>query len=173
VFFVFRIADVMPDDNSFNNTSSDSEGEIVKDGDDSINLRRSIFRIDDWLVFRVDPEAAALVMQLRLKWHSLFLRRMRAPIKQWSQFDESTVRAIVSILTSEEQALGLQQPAGIGQRPRPMSTETVVSSGGSQCGSAEVDQRGGLTLSCWDSVTDSFAMLSHPLQAACKGFVYI
>jgi len=45
----------------------------------------------------------------------------------------STVQ--VSVMTNEELALGLQQPAGIGQRPRPMSTETVISSGGSQPGS--------------------------------------
>jgi len=43
----------------------------------------------------------------------------------------------VGVLTNEEQALGLQQPAGIGQRPRPMSAETVVSSGGSRQGSWE------------------------------------
>ena len=27
---------------------------------------------------------------------------------------------MIAVLTNEEQALGLQQPAGIGQRPRPM-----------------------------------------------------
>jgi len=43
-------------------------------------------------------------------------------------------------LTNEELALGLQQPAGIGQRPRPMSTETVISSGGSRTGSTDADQ---------------------------------
>ena len=79
-------------------------------------------------------------MQMRQKWHSLFLRRMRAPTKPWSQFDESTVRSIVSVMTNEELALGLQQPAGIGQRPRPMSTETVISSGGSRTGSTDADQ---------------------------------
>jgi len=33
------------------------------------------------------------------------------------------VRAIISVVSSEEQILGLQQPTGIGQRPRPMSTD--------------------------------------------------
>jgi len=42
-------------------------------------------------------------------------------------------------MTNEELALGLQQPAGIGQRPRPMSTETVISSGGSRTGSTDAD----------------------------------
>ena len=117
------------------NDSSDSDTEDKEDG------RRATLKIDDWTMFRLDSDASALIIQLRLKWHSLFLRRMRAPTKLWSQFDESTIRTVVAVLTNEEQALGLQQPAGIGQRPRPMSTETVVSSGGSRRGSAtELDQ---------------------------------
>ncbi|NWT09833.1 YTDC2 helicase, partial [Vireo altiloquus] len=59
----------------------------------------------------------------RQKWHSLFLRRMRAPSKSWSQVDEATVRAVVAVLTAEEQSAGLQQPSGIGQRPRPVASE--------------------------------------------------
>ncbi|NXR39668.1 YTDC2 helicase, partial [Zosterops hypoxanthus] len=59
----------------------------------------------------------------RQKWHSLFLRRMRAPSKSWSQVDEATVRAVVAVLTAEEQSAGLQQPSGIGQRPRPVPSE--------------------------------------------------
>lgn len=68
-------------------------------------------------------QAAGLLLQLRQKWHSLFLRRMRAPSKSWSQVDEATVRAVVAVLTAEEQSAGLQQPSGIGQRPRPVPSE--------------------------------------------------
>ena len=68
----------------------------------------------------MSSQAANLAMQLRLKWHSLFLRRMRSPSKPWSQVDENVIRAVIGVLTNEEQSLGLQQPAGIGQRPRPM-----------------------------------------------------
>ena len=39
------------------------------------------------------------------------------------QVDEAVVKTIINVLTAEEQALGLQQPSGIGQRPRPMSVE--------------------------------------------------
>lgn len=35
-------------------------------------------------------------------------------------FFQAVVSAMVNVLTNEEQGLGLQQPAGIGQRPRPM-----------------------------------------------------
>jgi hypothetical protein len=58
---------------------SDSEVEERPDG------QNTTLKIDDWVVFRVDAEAAHLALQLRQKWHSLFLRRMRAPAKPWSQ----------------------------------------------------------------------------------------
>ncbi|XP_041370241.1 3'-5' RNA helicase YTHDC2-like isoform X2 [Gigantopelta aegis] len=106
--------------------SSDSESE------DSEEMKKPTLHIDEWLQFRIDPEAANLILQLRQKWHCLFLRRMRAPSKPWSQMDESVVRAVINVLTNEEQSLGMQQPAGIGQRPRPMSAETIMASGSSR-----------------------------------------
>ncbi|XP_027508299.1 3'-5' RNA helicase YTHDC2 isoform X2 [Corapipo altera] len=100
------------------NESSDSEME-----DKTANL--SLLKLDEWLHLRLDPEAADLLLQLRQKWHSLFLRHMRAPSKSWSQADEATVRTIVAVLTAEEQSAGLQQPSGIGQRPRPVASEEL------------------------------------------------
>ncbi|XP_054034566.1 3'-5' RNA helicase YTHDC2 [Dryobates pubescens] len=101
------------------NDNSDSEIE------DQTTANLSLLKLDEWLHLKLDPEAAGLLFQLRQKWHSLFLRRMRAPSKPWSQVDETTVRAIIAVLTSEEQSAGLQQPSGIGQRPRPMASEEL------------------------------------------------
>ncbi|NXU04550.1 YTDC2 helicase, partial [Buphagus erythrorhynchus] len=53
--------------------------------------------------------------------------RMRAPSKSWSQADEATIRALVAVLTAEEQSAGLHQPSGIGQRPRPPASEDHLS----------------------------------------------
>ncbi|CAK6975730.1 '-5' RNA helicase YTHDC2 [Scomber scombrus] len=80
-------------------------------------------RIDDWLVFQLDREAAGLVFELRQKWQNLFIKRIRCPSKPWSQQDEAIIRTLVSVLAAEEQGAGLQQPTGIGQRPRPMFSE--------------------------------------------------
>ncbi|XP_074426145.1 3'-5' RNA helicase YTHDC2 isoform X2 [Larus michahellis] len=103
------------------NDNSDSEME------DKTTANLALLKLDEWLHLRLDPEAACLLLQLRQKWHSLFLRRMRAPSKPWSQVDETTVRAIVAVLSAEEQSAGLQQPSGIGQRPRPMTCEDLPS----------------------------------------------
>ncbi|KAM6901867.1 3'-5' RNA helicase YTHDC2 isoform 2-T2 [Lycodopsis pacificus] len=80
-------------------------------------------RIDDWLIFQLDKEAAGLVFELRQKWQNLFIKRIRCPSKPWSQQDEAIIGTLVSVLSAEEQAAGLQQPTGIGQRPRSMSSE--------------------------------------------------
>ncbi|XP_049836121.1 3'-5' RNA helicase YTHDC2-like isoform X3 [Schistocerca gregaria] len=100
---------------------SDSEAEDRPEG------QNTTLKLDDWVVFRIDAETAHLALQLRQKWHSLFLRRMRAPAKPWSQVDEFVVKTVVGVLTAEEAALGLQQPNGIGQRPRPVSNDFCLS----------------------------------------------
>ncbi|XP_030640259.1 3'-5' RNA helicase YTHDC2 [Chanos chanos] len=99
------------------NESSDSEVE------DRSTSHLAQIKLDDWLNFKLDAETAGLVFQLRQRWQGLFLRRIRSPSKPWSQLDESTVWALVSALSAEEQSAGLQQPTGIGQRPRPMSSD--------------------------------------------------
>ncbi|NXN45667.1 YTDC2 helicase, partial [Rhinoptilus africanus] len=101
--------------------SSDSEME------DKTTANLALLKLDEWLHLKLDPEAAGLLLEIRQKWHSLFLRRMRAPSKPWSQVDETTVRIMVAILSAEEQSAGLQQPSGIGQRPRPMTWEDLPS----------------------------------------------
>lgn len=57
---------------------SDSEAEEKTEG------HRSTLKIDDWVFFNIDTEAAQLALHLRQKWHSLFLRRMKAPGKPWT-----------------------------------------------------------------------------------------
>ncbi|CAI5667703.1 unnamed protein product [Oreochromis niloticus] len=95
----------------------------LDDISDSETEDLSEIRIDDWLVFEMDREAAGLLSELRQKWQSLFIKRIRCPSKPWSQQDEAVIQTLVSVLGAEEQAAGLQQPTGIGQRPRPMPLE--------------------------------------------------
>ncbi|KAL7835114.1 hypothetical protein SRHO_G00293610 [Serrasalmus rhombeus] len=99
------------------NESSDSEME------DCSTAHLAQINIDEWLNFKLDREMADLVFQLRQRWQGLFLRRIRSPSKPWSPLDEATIRALVSVLSTEEQASGLQQPTGVGQRPKPMSSD--------------------------------------------------
>ncbi|XP_045156414.2 3'-5' RNA helicase YTHDC2-like [Mercenaria mercenaria] len=109
--------------NTEHGPTSDSENEDPEDN------KSCSLQFGDWLTFKADAESASLTLQLRQKWNSLFLRRMRAPSKPCTQMDEAVISAVVNVLTNEEQALGLQQPAGIGQRPRPMSAESIMSGG--------------------------------------------
>ncbi|XP_077318393.1 3'-5' RNA helicase YTHDC2 isoform X2 [Lithobates pipiens] len=101
------------------NDSSDSEME------DRATALLTSFKLDEWLQFKLDSEAAGLLLQLRQKWHILFMKRMRAPSKPGTQADEATLRTMITVLSTEEQAAGLHQPSGIGQRPRPISSEEL------------------------------------------------
>ena len=51
----------------------------------------STLQLSEFMGFKVEPEVASLVLQLRQKWNCLFLRRMRTPSKSWSQIDEVSV----------------------------------------------------------------------------------
>ncbi|XP_071321926.1 3'-5' RNA helicase YTHDC2 isoform X2 [Trachinotus anak] len=100
-----------------------ASGSPLDDISDSETEDLAELRIDEWLIFQLDREAAGMVFELRQKWQSLFIKRIRCPSKPWSQQDEAIIRTLVSVLAAEEQGAGLQQPSGIGQRPRPMSSE--------------------------------------------------
>ncbi|KAK4473615.1 hypothetical protein MN116_002967, partial [Schistosoma mekongi] len=75
------------------------------------------------LCFTISSNEAQMVIELRQKWHALFLRRLKNPGKQGSQQDEAVLKGLINVLTTEEKALGLRQPSGIGARPRPMVAE--------------------------------------------------
>ncbi|XP_013858223.1 probable ATP-dependent RNA helicase YTHDC2 [Austrofundulus limnaeus] len=99
---------------------NDSPEDDLSDSDTEDQVE---MKLDDWLVFQLEKQAAGLVSELRQKWQNLFIKRIRCPSKPWSQQDEAIIQTLVSALGAEEQEAGLQQPMGIGQRPRPMSSE--------------------------------------------------
>ncbi|XP_039247577.2 3'-5' RNA helicase YTHDC2-like [Styela clava] len=96
---------------------SDSEN------DDNDGSKYATLLITDWIRLKMDPQLCEMILDLRTKWYSLFLRRIRGPAKPWLPEDEAVLSTIINILSSEDQAHNLLQPSGIGQRPRPMSQE--------------------------------------------------
>uniref|UniRef100_A0A669DMK3 RNA helicase n=1 Tax=Oreochromis niloticus TaxID=8128 RepID=A0A669DMK3_ORENI len=130
----------------------------LDDISDSETEDLSEIRIDDWLVFEMDREAAGLLSELRQKWQSLFIKRIRCPSKPWSQQDEAVIQTLVSVLGAEEQAAGLQQPTGIGQRPRPIyQFSDHQSSSISSCSA---------TLDCQSDTVDHFS--SRKVLTVCQ-----
>ncbi|XP_008552870.1 3'-5' RNA helicase YTHDC2 isoform X2 [Microplitis demolitor] len=105
--------DLIYDTETVPESESDSEAEDSREG-------MTILRLDDWIALKVDYDTAKLVLYLRQKWNALFLRRMKTPNKNMTQLDELVIKSIVSIISNEEHACDLQQPTGIGQRPRPL-----------------------------------------------------
>jgi len=52
-------------------------------------------------------QVARMLCQLRIKWYSLFARRIRNSSKSWQPEDEAVLSAIINILSCEDQAIGL------------------------------------------------------------------
>lgn len=100
-----------------NSCDSDSENETKPEE------KLSMLVITDWIRLKMEPQLAEMILNLRTKWYSLFLRRIRSPAKPWPAEDEAVLSTIINILSSEDQSHNLLQPSGIGQRPRPMSQE--------------------------------------------------
>lgn len=44
----------------------------------------------------------------------------------YHQVDEAVIKTVVNVLTAEEEAVGLQQPSGIGRRPWPLNVSYNV-----------------------------------------------
>ncbi|KAI8792942.1 ATP-dependent RNA helicase YTHDC2 [Biomphalaria glabrata] len=85
-------------------------------------------KLDDWIGFDFESELEAkLAIQFRMKWHSLFLNRMKHPSKAWSLAEEAVLQTINAVLTNAEKAIGLENPIGVGQRPR--TVESLMGTG--------------------------------------------
>ena len=69
------------------------------------------FKIDDWILFTADDPALYTVAMLRVKFLVLFTKHIQIPSKSWSEADDAIVKCIANILTKEEQAVGLTNPA--------------------------------------------------------------
>lgn len=96
-------------------SDSDSEGENQKTAQDS-----SCLTLDDWTTFTADSSDSLSIYLLRQKFCALIVRRMLNPAKPMSPLDEQVLQTMVHVLGVEEKNVGLSQPSGIGQRPKPL-----------------------------------------------------
>ena len=85
------------------------------------------FKVDDFLKFNISAQACSLIQQTRIKLQAMILRRIRSPGKQPSPPDEALLQKVVAILLADEQVLGIPAPDGFGKRPRPVVSESVLS----------------------------------------------
>ncbi|XP_013174019.1 PREDICTED: probable ATP-dependent RNA helicase YTHDC2 [Papilio xuthus] len=102
--------------------SSDSDSEV----DDHNSARDSaVLIVDDWMAFSADAADAINVFLLRQKLCALVVRRMSNPSKPMTPLDEQILSTVVHVLGAEEKNnVGLSQPSGIGQRPRPLTVDS-------------------------------------------------
>lgn len=104
----------------FPRADSDSDEEMnKKSNQESTRASEMFVKLDDWIGFDFESHGDAKAAVLfRMKWHSLFLNRMRHPTRAWTQVEEAVLQAVCAVLTNAEKAIGLENPVGVGQRPR-------------------------------------------------------
>ncbi|BFY97660.1 hypothetical protein BsWGS_00700 [Bradybaena similaris] len=104
------------EDDTEEDESSDKES-TFKDGDK--HGGNVTVKLDDWISFAFESMTNAKTAVLfRMKWHSLFLNRMKHPNRPWTQAEEAILQAICAVLTNAEKTMGFENPVGIGQQPR-------------------------------------------------------
>ncbi|XP_072938114.1 3'-5' RNA helicase YTHDC2-like [Epargyreus clarus] len=101
--------------------SSDSDSEA---DENNSSPDTAVLTLDDWTAFTADASDAISVYYLRQKLCALVIRRMSNPMKTMSPLDEQILNAVVQVLGAEEKNVGLSQPAGIGQRPKPLTVDS-------------------------------------------------
>ena len=111
---------VASDENTTKSTLGKQENEDSGSEDDPDNSESNchFLKIDEMIVFRTENDIVSLLSQLRQKWGAMFLRRLQCAGKPMTQVDDCVVNTLVTILNSEEIVLKLNQPVGIGQRPK-------------------------------------------------------
>lgn len=80
--------------------------------------------INNWICFQADVQILKLISDLRYKINNLVTKRITSPQKNLFTQDDELVRLIAIILLREDNALDLQQPAKIGQRPKTFIVNT-------------------------------------------------
>ncbi|GBP79903.1 Probable ATP-dependent RNA helicase YTHDC2 [Eumeta japonica] len=100
-------------------SDSDSEADEHASSPDT-----AVLALDDWTAFTADASDAIGVYYLRQKLCALIIRRMGNPAKPTTPLDEQILNAVVHVLGAEERNVGLSQPSGIGQRPKPLTLDS-------------------------------------------------
>ncbi|XP_063383096.1 3'-5' RNA helicase YTHDC2-like [Cydia fagiglandana] len=100
--------------------SSDSDSEA---DENNSSPDTAVLTLDDWMAFTADASDAISVYYLRQKLCALVIRRMSNPAKPMTPLDEQILSTVVHVLAAEEKNVGLNQPSGIGQRPKPLTVD--------------------------------------------------
>lgn len=74
--------------------------------------------LNNWISFEGDSQLLNILSNLRTKINNLVNKKIAAPQKNLTIQDDNLIQLISTILTREDNSLGLIQPPGIGQRPK-------------------------------------------------------
>ena len=82
---------------------------------------RATLKIDDWIQFHGDDEALEMILQLKTKLLSSFVRRVSSDGRSWSHSDDAVVQCVVNVLSDEENPRTKSQSSSREKPPRKVS----------------------------------------------------
>ena len=65
-------------------------------------VERATLKIDDWIQFQGDDEVLEMMLLLKTKFLSSFVRRVSSDGRSWSHADDAVVQCVVNVLSEEE-----------------------------------------------------------------------
>ena len=77
---------------------SENEGESRTEEPNEL----ATLKIDDWIRFHGDDDVLELLVQLKTKFLSSFVRRVASDGRNWSHSDDAVVQCVVNVLSEEE-----------------------------------------------------------------------
>ena len=99
---------VSGDRTEFSNGNSDSENEEEPAIETKNN--KAVMKVDDWISFHGEDDVLELIMSLRIKLLSSFVRKISSEGRAWSQSDDAIIQCVVNVLTEEESLTGQSSP---------------------------------------------------------------
>nr|CAH0102024.1 unnamed protein product [Daphnia galeata] len=85
-----------------------------------------ILKIDEFIGFIIDSYVAQLIMNIRNKFQSILAKCIREPGRNCSVGEDAVLRSVLSLLSSEEMAMQVPQPSGVGRRPTNVSADSML-----------------------------------------------
>lgn len=66
----------------------------------------ALLQVDDWIRFHGDDDTLELLMSLKIKFLSSFVRKISSDGKSWSPADDAVIQCVVNVLSEEESLTG-------------------------------------------------------------------
>jgi len=62
----------------------------------------NVYKVDSTFSFNSNPMVSSLLLNIKIKWNHLLLRKIKEPLSEWSLDENKVLQTVVQLLNSEE-----------------------------------------------------------------------